>query len=256
MQKNNSESAKIKLQRALGVVLALLLWQLAAKLINSTVLLATPLRVAKELFVLLPQKDFWGSIAISLTRIIIGYVLAFAVGFLLALFAKRFQIVESLLWPLMAVIKATPVASFIILCLIFLSSKNLSVFISFLMVLPIIYTNVLGGLQATDKKLLEMAEVFKVGRLKRFFYIYLPQLKSYIFTACSMSLGIAWKSGVAAEVIGIPSGSMGERLYMAKVYLDSPELFAWTVVIIVVSVLFEKLFMLLLKGFYRRLEAL
>ena len=153
-------------------------------------------------------------------------------------------------------IKATPVASFIILCLIWLNVQNLSIFISFLMVIPIIYTNILQGLLATEEKLLEMAEVFKLSWGKQFVYIYLPQLRPYLLSACSLSLGIAWKSGVAAEVIGIPNGSIGEMLYEAKLYLDSPQLFAWTAVIIVVSIAFEKMFMLLLKRFYKRLEAL
>jgi NitT/TauT family transport system permease protein len=119
-----------------------------------------------------------------------------------------------------------------------------------------VYTNVLQGLLATDEKLIEMAEVFHLGWTKQFLYIYLPQIKPYLMSACSLSLGIAWKSGIAAEVIGIPDGSIGERLYQAKVYLNSPNLFAWTVVVILVSVLFEKLFMLLLRRFYARLEAL
>ena len=169
------------------------------------------------------------------------------------LLAWRWPLAEVLLWPYVTFIKTTPVASFIILCLIWLDSANLSVFISFLMVLPIVYANMLEGIRQTDPKLLEMARLFRVSPGRRLFYIYLPQLRPYLMTACSVALGLSWKAGIAAEVIGIPDGSIGERLYEAKVYLNSADLFAWTVVIIAVSIVFEKLFLLLLRRGYARL---
>ena len=249
-------SKRTRIERICAVIFALIIWQLAATLLDETLLLAAPIKVLEELCNLIGQAEFWETIWFSFRRIILGYFLALAAGVILAVISARFHLIESLLWPIVSVIKATPVASFIILCLVWLNSKNLSVFISFLMVVPIIYTNVLQGLLATDTKLLEMADVFRINWGKQFVYIYLPQLKPYLLSACSLSLGIAWKSGVAAEVIGIPDGSIGEMLYQAKLYLDSPQLFAWTVVIIVVSIVFEKLFLLLLRSFYKRLEAL
>ena len=256
MKKSNRTPKRTRIERLCAVFIALLIWQAAAMILDESILLATPIRVAKELCELVVKADFWSAIWFSFKRIIIGYFLALTIGAALAVVAARFHAVESLLWPFISMIKATPVASLIILCLIWLNVQNLSIFISFLMVIPIIYTNILQGLLATDGKLLEMAEVFKLNWSKQFVYIYLPQLRPYLLSACSLSLGIAWKSGVAAEVIGIPSGSIGEMLYEAKLYLDSPQLFAWTAVIIVVSIAFEKMFMLLLKRFYKRLEAL
>ncbi len=256
MRNRERSSKRIKIERLCAVLLALFVWKVAAMLIDETVLLATPLRVVREICTLVVDEQFWRAIWFSFERIVVGYFLALFSGAVLAVIAARFRTVESLLWPFISMIKATPVASFIILCLIWLDVENLPIFISFLMVIPIIYTNVLQGLLATDRKLIEMAEIFKLSWGKQFLYIYLPQLKPYLRSACSLSLGIAWKSGVAAEVIGIPDGSIGERLYEAKLYLDSPELFAWTAVIIVVSITFEKLFMLILNRLYKRLEAL
>lgn len=125
----------------------------------------------------------------------------------------------------MAAVKAVPVASFIILILIWVPSRNLSIVISFLMVLPVIYTNVLNGIRSTDPKLLEMARVFRIPLFRRIRYIYLSQLLPFLRTGFSLSLGLCWKAGVAAEVIGIPKGSIGEKLYEAKVYLETPDLF-------------------------------
>ena len=154
----------------------------------------------------------------------------------------------------MITVKTVPVASFVVICLIWLSAQNLSVFISFLIVLPVVYGNVLEGIKSEDKKMLEVGRVFGMPFLKRVLYIHMPQLKPFILSACMTSLGMSWKAGVAAEIIGTPDGSIGKQLYYAKIYLDTDDLLCWTVIIVIISVAFEKLFMLLLRRFYRRLE--
>lgn len=243
-----------KYEKAFAIAFALLVWQLLAAAIGKSILLVTPFEVMVRLTELIVTKDFLSSVMFSFVRIVSGYLLALAAGSTLAALAVRHHLAEVLLWPFMTAIKSVPVASFIILCLIWLSSGSLGIFISFLMVLPIIYTNMLHGLRSTDRKMLEMARIFNVTRLRRLKYIYLPQLKPYIVSACSVSIGLSWKAGIAAEVIGIPAGSIGERLYEAKIYLDSADLFAWTAVIVAISVLFEKLFLHLIKVSYARLE--
>lgn len=223
-------------------------------LLDKEMLLVTPVVVVQRLFGLCTEAGFWGAIGFSFIRIVSGYLLALAVGSFLAVIAGKFHSAEIMLWPFIQAIKSVPVASFIILCLIWLSSKNLSVFIAFLMVLPIVYTNMLQGIKSTDKKLLEMAELFRVRWFKKIKYIYLPQLKPYLISACSVSIGFSWKAGIAAEVIGIPDGSIGEKLYEAKVYFSSGDLFAWTAVIVAISIIFEKLFLYMLKLMFLRLE--
>jgi len=247
-------SDKRNMEKAAAIVFALVVWQAGAMLLNNPLLLVTPVAVVRRLFSLLTEPDFFSTVVFSFVRIVSGFFLALASGSLLAVIAGRFRPVETLLWPFMTAIKSVPVASFIILCLIWLSSKNLSVFISFLMVLPIVYTNMLQGIKSTDAKLLEMAWLFRVSWIKKLKYIHIPQLKPFIFSACSVSIGLAWKSGIAAEVIGIPDGSIGEKLYEAKVYLSSGDLFAWTVIIISLSIAFEKLFLFMLKKLFAGLE--
>jgi len=121
--------------------------------------------------------------------------------------------------------------------------RDLSLLTAFLMVFPPVYLNLLEGMTQTDPKLLEMAQVFRVPLLRRIKGIYVPQTLPYFRSACSLALGLCWKAGVAAEVIGLPTGSLGERLYTAKIYLETPDLFAWTATIVAVSVLFEKGFL-------------
>ncbi len=149
--------------------------------------------------------------------------------------------------PVMTFLKTIPVASFVILALIWAGSPRLSMVISFLVVLPMIYVNTIAGLKAADPKLLEMARVFRFSSLKKVRFIYFPALLPYLISGCKVSLGMSWKSGVAAEVIGVPAHSIGEHLYMSKVYLDTGGLFAWTFVIILISALSEALFLSFLK---------
>ena len=239
-----------QIEKVCAIVIALLVWHLAAVALGQEILLVSPIRVIQQLSVLCREMSFWQSILFTLTRITGGFLSALSMGTILGVIAARVHNLEVLLWPYMAVIKASPVASFIILCLIWTSSDNLSVIISFLIVLPVVYTNILQGMKATDKKMLEMASVYRLSTWKTIKYIYIPALKPYFTAACSIAVGMSWKSGTAAEVIGIPGGSIGEKLYKAKVYLSSADLLAWTLVIIVISVLCEKLVILLVRKFY------
>jgi NitT/TauT family transport system permease protein len=176
-----------------------------------------------------------------------GFFLGLLLGCLLAVLANRFPAVEILLWPWMVTIKSVPVASFIVICLIWLSAQNLSLFISFLIVLPVIYQNMLTGLRSCDRKMAEMADIFRLPWYRRLRYITLPQLKPFLVAACSLTTGMAWKAGVAAEIIGTPNGSIGKMLYLSKIYLDTDDLLAWTVIIVIISVVSEKAFMWALK---------
>lgn len=216
--------------------------------------MVSPVSVLVRVGQLAVTAEFWHSILFSLVRIAGGFLLAATAGVLLAGLAARFRRVEELLAPLILAIKAIPVASFIILVLIWVSSRNLSVLISFLMVLPVVYTNVLSGIRCTDPQLLEMAQVFDLPALRCVRYIYVSQVLPYFRAACTVALGLCWKSGIAAEVIGIPKGSMGEKLYSAKIYLDTPDLFAWTLVIVLISLAFERLFLAGLDAVVARLE--
>ena len=147
-----------------------------------------------------------------------------------------------------------PVASFIILALIWMRTSALPLFISFLMVFPILYTNVLAGLRSADSQLLEMARAFRVPWRRQLHSILLPAVEPFLLAGCAAALGMSWKAGVAAEVIGVVAGSLGERLYDAKIYLQTADLLAWTAVIVALSALFERLVLALLRRGFRRLE--
>ena len=235
--------------RAWAVVFWLLVWQgasLALRAIypHGALLLASPIDALRRLFELALTAAFWQTVGISAARILGGFLVSCVLALGLAALSARFRRVEELLSPLVAAVKAVPVASFIILALVWLNSRSLAFFISALMVFPPVYLNVLEGIRQTDRSLLEMAQVFRVPLPRVLRCIYVPQVLPYFRSAISVALGLCWKSGTAAEVIGLSSGTIGERLYTAKVYFETPDLFAWTAVIVCISALFEKLFLL------------
>lgn len=238
------------LKKGLIILFWLCAWTLLALAVNNKILMATPLETLRELLQLLADRDFYVSVGRSLLRIGSGFLAGFCAAVLLAAASRRFPILEELLSPVMKLIMAVPVASFVVLLLIWWGSSFLAVAICFLVVLPGIYISTLEGLKATDKKLLEMAKVFRLPFSNRFFYLYRPSLKPFLYSSMKVSLGMCWKSGVAAEVIGTPDFSIGERLYMSKIYLDTAGVFAWTAVIILLSLLFEKAVLRLTDAFF------
>lgn len=230
--------------RTLAIVLAwLAIWQITAAIVANDILLAGPADVIRSLFMQIFTSDFWLSIAMSFSKIMGGFLLAFFTGILLGSLSFRFPLLGEILGPPLLLMKSVPVASFVILALIWAGSENLSIFISFFVVFPIIYVNTRSGLASTDPKLLEMAKVFHLSLPNRIRFLYLPALFPYLSNGCRIALGMGWKSGIAGEVIGVPSHTVGEHLYMSKIYLATADLFAWTLMIILISLLTERIFL-------------
>ena len=240
--------------RLWAVAFWLLIWEAAARLVGKELLLVSPVRTVTRLWELGGEAAFWNSVAYTLSRIAEGFALGTAAGVLLAVPAGRWRGVRDLLAPLMLTVKTVPVASFIVVVLIWFTSKQLSVTIGFLMVFPIIYTNTLEGILARDPLLAEAARVHRVGALRRGVFIDLPQVLPFFRSGCRIALGLCWKAGVAAEVIGQPRGSIGAALQQAKVYFETRDVFAWTLAVILLSLLFEKLVLALLSLLEKQLD--
>ena len=251
----STTSAKKKRLPIWSVIFWILVWQIAAMWVAEPILLVTPLSALKRLCQLMITWPFWKSILFSVGHILLGFGLSAVMGAGLAALAYRLRVVRELLAPLSAAVKAIPVASFVILVLLWVPSKRLSIIISLLIGFPVIYSNVLMGLDSTDPKLIEMAKVFRVPFMRQLTAIYLHQVLPFLRSGLSIAIGLCWKSGVAAEVIGIPAGSIGEKLYKAKVYLETPDLFCWTLVIVLLSIGCEKLLKCLMDLVERRAGA-
>lgn len=230
------------------ITLWLGIWYAVSAAVDKEIFLPSPYAVGKALTELAASPDFYMSILISARGILSGFLIGIAGGIILSVLSFCCGYLETFINIPIRIIRAVPVASFVILALLWLKSSALSVLISAMMVLPIIYSSVLSALKQTDRKMLEFAEVYRLSALKKIRYIYIPSIISPLTAAASVAIGFAWKSGIAAEIIGLISGSIGNELYKAKLYLETARLFAWTICIIAVSVLCEKIITALLKA--------
>lgn len=239
--KPGSTTIKKAVLYLLSILLWMVLWQIAAVKLSKELFLPTPIKVFSVLLKdMIPSKEFWFSIKTSLFNIGTGFLAGTALGIFLAVLSSISEAIKIFLWFPMKIIKSIPVASFTILTLLWLPSKRLSIFIPFLMVLPVLYINTLTGISQADKKVLEMARVFHVPLIKKIIFIYIPYVMPYILSSCSIAVGMAWKSGIAAEIIGLAKNSIGNQLYQSKIYLMIPELFAWTITIVILSISCEQ----------------
>ena len=212
------------------------------------VLFAGPIDTLRSLIQHIQTSDFWISILHSLCKITIGFVLAFVFGAALAVLGYYIRPIGVLLEPAIQIMKTVPVACFIVVALIWLSSTNISILVAFFVVFPAVYINLMQGLREVDRSLIEMAQVFRVPRRKKIWALYLPQVMPYLLSSCRLGVGMAWKAGIAGEIIGLPDLSIGDQLYLAKLYLNTDDLFSWTIVIICISLLCEKIVVRILRS--------
>ena len=225
----------------------ILVWQLVWMLVGKDIIVPSPLDTAKRMGELLVTPTFWSVTASSVLRILAGYLCGMLFGVLLAVGTSASGVLNALLKPVISIARATPVASLTVIIVVWVTNQQVPLFIVGLMVFPIIWSNTFEGIKNTDKKLLEMSRSFSVRKFSVFLHIYVPSVYPYFIAGASSSLGLAWKSGIAAEILGSTQNSVGQQLNDAKVYLDSQGKFAWTIVVIILSIIFERIVVSLLK---------
>ena len=223
------------------VAVWLVIWQLVAMLVHNHVLLAGPVDTALALLRLSKEREFWDSVGSTTVNILLGFLIGTLLGIGLAFAAFFKEIIGDFLRPLVLALKSVPVASFVILLLIWFGNRHIAVVICALVVFPILYLSTLEGLKGTDVKMLEMAGIYRIPAWSRIRYIFLPQLLPFLRGALKLAIGMSFKSGIAAEVIGQPLHTIGNGLYQAKIFLETGELFAWTIVVVVISFICEKI---------------
>lgn len=240
----------MRLLRGVAVALFwLAVWSCGCYLANRTLLMPLPYPwdVAKVLWQLIREDFFWTSVGMSLLRVVAGFAVALLAGVALAMLTTRFAAMHTLFSPILSVIKATPVASFILLAFLWIRKENMPTFIAFLMVIPLVWENVRQGILHTDTKLLEMAKVFRLSYRQRLWHIRLPSVKPYLQAAITTGFGFAWKAGVAAEILCWTDDSIGYHIAVEQKALETAHVFAWTAVMVVLSVLLERLLRLLIN---------
>ena len=237
-KKRLSPTARV-LVSLLSVAAWLGIWHYFSAKVGQELLLPSPRAVFERFFELCGQKEFWLQNFGSLERILTGFALAFLVGCVLSVLMHLSEFVKEFMRPFLTVVKATPVPSFIILALVWMKSDKMPVFIAFLMVLPAVCANLSEGLANVDSRLVEMAKVYRVRGAKLVGAVYIPSVMPYMLAAARTGLGLAWKAGVAAEVIGRTRDSIGLMLYESKLYLETVDLFAYTVTVVLLSCAIE-----------------
>ncbi len=229
-------------------------WQLAAILVERSVngkgnelLLPYPTTVFAALVRLMGDAGFFLTVFTSLGRILLGLLIGTVAGTALSVLTCASSWADRLLSPAIRVVRATPVASFILLVLLWTGKDFVPAVIAALMVVPVVWGNLSRGIRETDRQLLELARAYRFSRFKTLRLIYLPALRPYFISAITTAMGLAWKSGVAAEVLCVPNAAIGTKILNTKQYLEIPDLFAWTAVVVALSLLLEKLLRMMLE---------
>lgn len=234
--------------RGASIALWLCVWQAASWLTAQPIILPGPFEVLAALAAFIPEPAFWTSVGFSALRIMGGLVVAYALALPAAALAHRMPAVRSLLAPPLQAIKATPIACLVVLLLLWLGSANVSFAAVLLMALPNLYFTTLEGLSHRDRRMVELFDVHAVRGARRALALTWQQVLPYVLAASANVVGMAWKAGVAAELIGVPLGSIGERVYQSKLLLETADVLAWTLTIIVLSMLCEHMVLFLLRA--------
>lgn len=226
----------------------LAVWWLLALIVGKELLIPSPPLVVRTLLELVVTGAFWRYTALTLLRITLGLLLGIVLGILTALLTNRLSLLHALLAPAVRVVRATPVASFIILVLLWVANGRVPVVISALVVLPVIWESTAAGLRSVDRDLLEFAHAYRLTRWDTWRRIVIPSMLPQLAAAVCTAIGLAWKSGVAAEVLCLPKAAVGTQVYFSKLYLDTPALFAWTLIVVALSLTVERIARRLLLG--------
>ena len=222
-------------------------WTAAALLVGMPLLFPTPIGVLRRLGELICEPSFYLITACSFGRVFLGIAIATLIGVLLAFATARISILRDAIIPLMTVIKSTPVASFVVLAMLWMGANRVTTFVTILIVLPVVWTNLDIGFSQIDPQLDEVTRIYRLSPLRRLRVLILPSLRPYFVSACRTSFGLAFKAGIAAEIIVLPKVAIGTKIFEAKQYIEAEDLFAWTLVVILITLLFELAFSLLLK---------
>ena len=239
------------IRTTLIVLIWLVIWQVLSLVVNNAILLSGPVDTFKALITLGSEPSFYLSIGITSGKILMGFLIGMLLGSILSILSYKVKLVKDFLSPFVSVIKSIPIVSFIIIALIWAGSSYVTVIVSAIISFPIFYKNLLEGLLVTDPKMLELAQVYQMKPMKKFKYIYIPTLSSHVKSAVSLAIGMAFRGGITAEVVGQPLRSIGNGLYRAKINLATSDMLAWTLVAVLSAFIIEKLISYLVKRVFK-----
>lgn len=226
-----------------GTVAGLLvLWQVASVLMDAEIILPRPADVVTTFLAFFTSSSSWVAIGATVMRALRSFLVILAAGLVLGLAGGQSSAVSAAMRPFLAVIKATPVMAIILLAFIWFTSGTVPVFAAFLMGFPVLYQNVIMGLQKRDRRLMEMGTVYGLTGSQKLRYITIPSLIPFILAGARGALGMTWKVVIAAEVLSVPKHGVGSSMQFAQLNLETAEVMGWTIVAILLTSLSDLLF--------------
>lgn len=230
------------------------LWHVAATIIDSSFIIPYPRAVLFDLWSLLANKDFFPMLYATFARGITAFAVSAILSFVIGVPAGLFPGFEASTRPWMAVIRATPVVSLILIALFWFGSSIVPVFVAILMTMPIMTDSIVQGIKNTDTNLLVMARVYRFSFKNILFYIRLPSLLPYFIGGAGASLGISWKVVVAGEILAFPRFGIGTAMQTARVHLETGRVFSLTIIAVILCLITEKVFALITRKLTKRIS--
>ncbi|MEI0699786.1 ABC transporter permease subunit [Brachyspira intermedia] len=223
----------------LGVIIFISLWYFTALKINSEIVFPNIPNILKKFAEIISEKSFYKDLSSSLIRVLITFALSFLLAFIIGISAGIFSPIRYILIPIINFIRTIPTIPLILVAIIWFDNNTVPIFVSMLVIFPIMYDSITNGIINVDKKLIEMSMSYNVSLKTQIINLYIPYIKPYIFTGISQSMGITWKSILAAEILALPAFGIGTKLYESHLYLDSVSLFAYCLIAIIFNGIFE-----------------
>ena len=219
----------------------LAVWKVLSMIMKSSYLLPPPEEVAIDLYTIIFSEDFIYAVSATVARGLFGFIIALVVAIITGIFAGTSPNVFSFLKPILVVLRSTPVIAFILLALIWFSNQWVPVFIAIITMYPVICLNVIEGVKEVDKRLIEMAGIYRIEKSRIYRELYVPSIIPFLFSGMSTAFGFGWKAIIIGEVLSQPKFGIGTRIEYAHAYLLVGNLIAWTIAAVLISYFFDKI---------------
>lgn len=227
-----------------SVAVMLILWEVASLRIDSEQIMPRLAATLISTVRLFGEKDFVSIVFSTVFRGIIGFLIATAAGVVFGITAGIHEGFNAFTKPWVVVMRSTPVVAFVLLALIWFSQST-AVFIAFLTMFPMIFTNVVEGIHNVDGRLLKMAELYKVKKIRVIKWVYVPAIAPFMVSGISSAVGIGWRAIIVGEVMSQPRYGIGNSMQLAQIQMNVDKLIAWTIIAVLLGFLFEKIIRLI-----------
>ena len=237
----------MKKRRFITILILIILWQSMALLVDREILIPLPSHVFTQMFNDLSDPSFYYTVFTTLFRVIKGLALAVSIALIMGVTGGLYPKVADYFSVINDIIKSIPNISYIIIILIWLGSESSVIIVSFFILFPTFYANVLLAMNSLSKDLQDVMKVYPESSYHKLIKVYLPQIYPYLLSALRVGFGLGFKVSVMAEILTQVQIGVGKQLSFDRNMLDMTGIFAWTIWIIIISLLVENIFSWSLK---------